>query len=55
MGNNTISPNVPNGDIAREAKVFGLEDFICAGIVQDRLGVDARLVREGTITAARER
>ena len=38
-------------DVARETEVFGLEDLVSARVVEDGLGVDAGLVREGAIAA----
>ena len=34
-------------DVARQAKVGGVENLVCAGIVENGLGVDAGLVGEG--------
>ena len=36
--------------VARQAKVGGVENLVCAGVVEDRLGVDASLVSEGAET-----
>lgn len=44
---------VADGHVAREAEVFRLEDLVCARVVEDRLGVDAGLVREGTVARYR--
>lgn len=43
--------DAPDGDVALEAEVLGLEDLVGRGVVQDRLGVDTGLVRECAITA----
>lgn len=40
---------MPDGDVAGETEVFGLEDFVGGRVVEDGLGVNASLVREGTI------
>ena len=40
---------VADRDVAREAEVLGLEDLVCRGVVEDRLGVDAGLVRERAV------
>jgi len=37
-------------DVARQAKVGGVKDFVCAGVVKDSLGVDTGLVGESTET-----
>lgn len=34
-------------DVARQAKVRGVENLVCRGVIQDGLGVDAGLVGEG--------
>jgi hypothetical protein len=34
-------------DVARQAKVGRVENLVCAGVVEDGLGVDASLVGEG--------
>ena len=44
---------MPDGDVARETEVFGLEDFVGRGIVEDGLGVDTSLVRESTVATMR--
>lgn len=36
-------------DVASHAKDLGLENLVCCWVVQDRLGVDAGLVGEGTV------
>lgn len=33
--------------VARETKIGWVDNLVCAGVVEDGLGVDARLVREG--------
>jgi len=35
-------------DVTCQAEVCGVEDLVCAGVVEDRLGVDAGLVGKGT-------
>lgn len=35
-------------DVARQAEVLGVQNFICRRVVQDGLGVDAGLVSKGT-------
>lgn len=35
------------GDVAGEAEPAGVDDLVCAGVVEDGLGVDAGLVGEG--------
>ena len=37
-------------DVSRHAKVFGVDDFVGAGVVEDGLGVNTGLVGEGTET-----
>lgn len=39
----------PNGDITSQAEIFGLEDLVCTWVVENSLGMDAGLVREGTV------
>ena len=33
--------------VARQAEIGGVENLVCAGVVEDGLGVDAGLVGEG--------
>lgn len=40
-------------DVARQTKVGGVQNLICAGVVEDGLGVDTGLVGEGTETGDR--
>ena len=40
---------VTDGDVASETEVLGLEDLVRRRVVEDRLGVDARLVRERAV------
>lgn len=42
---------IPNGNVARQAEIFRLEDLVRARIVENSLGVDTRLVRECTVSA----
>jgi len=44
----------PNGYISGQPEVFWLEDFICARVVQNSLGMDTGLVCECAITAMEE-
>jgi hypothetical protein len=46
---------VPNGDVASETKVLGLQDLVCAGVVENCLGVDTGLVGKRTISAKTRR
>jgi hypothetical protein len=48
-GTRSEKENTPNGHVSREPKVLWLEDFICARVVKDGFGVDARFVRESTV------
>ena len=43
--------NIPNGYITSQTKVFRLEDFVCAWVVKDGLGMNAGLVRESAVAA----
>lgn len=40
---------LPNGNVAGETEVLRLEDFVCARVVEDSLGMDASLVSECTV------
>jgi len=42
---------VTNGHVSGETKVFGLEDFVGAWVVEDGFGVDAGLVRERAVAS----
>jgi hypothetical protein len=46
--------DAPNGDVARETEVLGLEDLIGRRVIEDRLSVDTGLVRECAVAAMRE-
>ena len=46
------SESVPNRNIASETEIFGLEDFVCAWVVENGFGVNASLVGEGTVPTA---
>lgn len=40
-----------NGNVASQTEIFGLEDLVCAGVVEDGLGVNTGLVGEGTVAS----
>lgn len=42
---------VSDGDVASETEVFGLEDFVGGGVVEDGFGVDTGLVGERAVAA----
>ena len=44
---------LPNGNVTSKTEIFRLEDLVGAGVVEDSLGVDTSLVREGTVTAVK--
>jgi hypothetical protein len=46
---------VSDGDVASEPEVFGLEDLICTRVIEDGLGVNTSLVREGTVATVENR
>ncbi len=46
--------NIPYGHISRKTKVLRLEDLVGARVVQDSLSVNTRLVRERTVTTAKD-
>jgi hypothetical protein len=52
---NTRLDGIPSGksmsnrDIASKTEVFWLEDLVGTGVVEDGLGMDSSLVREGTV------
>ena len=46
---------MPDGHVAREAKVFWLEDLVGGGVVEDRFGVNSSLVRKCDIATIKDR
>ena len=44
------SETVTDRNITSETEIFGLEDLVCRGVVQDSLGVNTGLMGESTVT-----
>lgn len=42
---------VPDGDVSCETKVFGLQNLVRAGVVQDCLGMNTGLVRKSAVAS----
>ena len=44
------SETVTDRNITSETEIFGLEDLVCRGVVQDSFGVNTGLMGESTVT-----